>query len=81
MYDIGIGYLFLFLKVFNKIVKISFVGEGKGRGKSMWNSQFEKIVPIDTPSTVRPAEFSEIIIRWTNGWISTSLRKSKFDTQ
>lgn len=39
MYDIGIGYLFLFLKVFNKIVKISFVGEGKGRGKSMWNSR------------------------------------------
>ena len=31
----GIGYLFL--KVFNKIVKISFAGEGggRGRGKSM----------------------------------------------
>lgn len=26
----GIGYLFSFLKVFNKIVKISFAGEGGG---------------------------------------------------
>lgn len=51
----GIGYLFSFLKVFNKIVKISFAGEGGGKRERKVYVKFpsKKIVSIDPPSVRR----------------------------
>lgn len=47
----GIGYLFL--KVFNKIVKISFAGGGERERKVYVKFPSKKIVSIDPPSVRR----------------------------